>query len=96
SGGALGASTPPGQTGHTGQAAAVVGHVAGVGVVQAVKPAINVISAVRVNIRADSKRKAFMDAGLLLLLAEAGLALALFIFIIWWTLPKKDKSDKQD
>jgi hypothetical protein len=34
-----------------------------------------------------------MDAGLLWLMLEAGLALGLFIFIVWWTLPKKkDKS----
>ncbi|MDT8364592.1 MAG: hypothetical protein RQ714_08130 [Nitrosomonas sp.] len=27
---------------------------------------------------------------------EAGLALGLFLFIIWWTLPKKKKSDDAD
>lgn len=32
-----------------------------------------------------------MDWGLLLLLLEAGLALGLFVFIVWWTLPKKKK-----
>jgi hypothetical protein len=32
-----------------------------------------------------------------ILAAEAALALGLFIFIIWWTLPKKkDKSKKRD
>ncbi|WP_018230583.1 hypothetical protein [Methyloversatilis universalis] len=27
-----------------------------------------------------------------LFLLEAGTALALFLFILWWTLPKKDKA----
>lgn len=26
------------------------------------------------------------------LMLEAGLALALLIFIVWWTLPKKDRT----
>ena len=30
-------------------------------------------------------------------LLEVGLGLALFVFIIWWTLPKKtDRDDKKD
>ncbi len=29
-------------------------------------------------------------------LLEVGLGLALFIFIIWWTLPKKDDRDKRE
>lgn len=28
-----------------------------------------------------------------ILALEAGLALGLFLFIIWWTLPKKKKND---
>lgn len=27
---------------------------------------------------------------------EAAVALGLFLFIIWWTLPKKKKKDKKD
>lgn len=27
-----------------------------------------------------------------LILLEAGVALALLIFIVWWTMPKKDKA----
>ena len=52
--------------------------------------------AARAKMRAENKNRGrSMDAGLLLILLEAALALGLFIFIIWWTLPKKDKSDKQ-
>lgn len=29
-------------------------------------------------------------------LLEVGLGLGLFVFIIWWTLPKKDGHDKRD
>jgi hypothetical protein len=32
-----------------------------------------------------------MSSGLWIILLEAGLALALLIFIVWWTLPKKPK-----
>lgn len=31
-----------------------------------------------------------------LFLLEAGTALALFIFILWWTLPKKDPAQRPD
>ena len=27
-------------------------------------------------------------------LLEAGVALGLFVFIVWWTLPRTDKKDK--
>ena len=30
------------------------------------------------------------------LILEALLALALFVFIIWWTLPRKPRHDKKD
>jgi len=35
-----------------------------------------------------------MDAGLALLVFEAAVALALLVFIVWWTLPKK-RRDRQ-
>ncbi|MBT9515240.1 MAG: hypothetical protein IV112_01015 [Methyloversatilis discipulorum] len=31
-----------------------------------------------------------------LFLLEAGTALALFLFILWWTLPKKEKDSADD
>jgi hypothetical protein len=35
-----------------------------------------------------------MDAGFALLLFEAALALGLLVFIVWWTLPKKRRGDR--
>ncbi|MCE2950075.1 MAG: hypothetical protein ACK515_18035 [bacterium] len=32
-----------------------------------------------------------MDAGFAFLLMEAALALALLVFIVWWTLPRKKR-----
>jgi hypothetical protein len=34
--------------------------------------------------------------GFLLLLLEAGLALALLLFIVWWTWPRRDSREKRD
>jgi hypothetical protein len=34
--------------------------------------------------------------GLLLLLLEAGVALALLVFIVWWTWPRRDRDGKRD
>ena len=34
--------------------------------------------------------------GLLLLLLEAGIALALLLFIVWWTWPRGQRHDRQD
>jgi hypothetical protein len=34
--------------------------------------------------------------GFLLLLLEAGVALALLIFIVWWTLPRRDSRKGRD
>lgn len=79
-------------TGHTGQA----GDLVSVVVVQALSVVRSALSATRVKIRAEEKTEgSAMDAGLLLILLEAVLALGLFVFIIWWTLPKKGKSDKK-
>jgi hypothetical protein len=38
-----------------------------------------------------------MESGLWIIVLEAGVALALLAFIVWWTLPKKrdDKSRKR-
>ena len=35
-------------------------------------------------------------SGMMWLLLEAGVALALLIFIVWWTMPRPDKSRKPD
>jgi len=37
-----------------------------------------------------------MQSGLWIILLEAGLALGLLLFIVWWTLPKKPKRDRHD
>lgn len=34
--------------------------------------------------------------GFLLLLLEAGVALALLIFIVWWTWPRHGRRDRRD
>jgi hypothetical protein len=34
-----------------------------------------------------------MDAGFAFLLMEAALALALLVFIVWWTLPRKKRGE---
>jgi plastocyanin domain-containing protein len=34
-----------------------------------------------------------VSSGLWIILLEAGLALGLLAFIVWWTLPKKPKDD---
>lgn len=34
--------------------------------------------------------------GFLLLLLEAGLALALLLFIVWWTWPRRGSREKRD
>ncbi len=34
-----------------------------------------------------------MDSGVWILILEAALALALLVFIVWWTLPRRDKRD---
>jgi len=35
-------------------------------------------------------------SGLWIILLEAGLALAILVFIVWWTLPEKPKSGDGD
>jgi hypothetical protein len=37
-----------------------------------------------------------VSSGLWILLLEAGLALALLVFIVWWTLPRKPKKNSDD
>ena len=37
-----------------------------------------------------------MSSGLWIYLLEAGLALAMLAFIVWWTLPKTPQSDERD
>lgn len=37
-----------------------------------------------------------MDSGLWIILLEAGLALGILVFIVWWTLPKKERPEKHD
>ena len=37
-----------------------------------------------------------MDSGLWIILLEAGVALAILIFIVWWTLPGKGRKDRPD
>jgi hypothetical protein len=37
-----------------------------------------------------------VSSGWWIFLLEAGLALALLAFIVWWTLPKAPKSDERD
>ena len=34
-----------------------------------------------------------MDSGLWILSLQAAVALALLVFIVWWTLPKRNKRD---
>ena len=34
--------------------------------------------------------------GLMLLLLEAGIALALLLFIVWWTWPRRAKRERDD
>jgi len=34
--------------------------------------------------------------GFFLLLLEAGVALALLLFIVWWTWPREKRRDRQD
>jgi hypothetical protein len=36
-----------------------------------------------------------MESGLWIILLEAGLALGLLVFIVWWTLPKKPKNGER-
>jgi hypothetical protein len=35
-----------------------------------------------------------MESGLWIIVLEAGVALALLVFIVWWTLPKKRRDDR--
>jgi hypothetical protein len=42
------------------------------------------------------ERTAMRDYPMFWVLLEIGLGLALFVFIIWWTLPKKDRPDRKD
>ena len=37
-----------------------------------------------------------MSSGLWIIVLEAGLALALVLALVWWTLPKKPKQGPQD
>jgi hypothetical protein len=37
-----------------------------------------------------------VSSGLWIFLLEAGLALALLLLIVWWTLPGKQKKDRSD
>ncbi|MGB5081949.1 MAG: hypothetical protein WBO23_14530 [Burkholderiales bacterium] len=36
-----------------------------------------------------------MNSGLWIILLEAGLALAILLFVVWWTLPKKPKGGER-
>jgi len=36
-----------------------------------------------------------MSSGLWIIVLEAGLALALLLFLVWWTLPKKSRPTKE-
>jgi len=35
-----------------------------------------------------------VESGLWIIVLEAGVALALLIFIVWWTLPRKRRDDE--
>ena len=62
---------------------------------QPLNPASSVSTMARVNMGPNGMAKGGrMDAGLLLILLEALLALGLFVFIVWWTLPKKRNKGK--
>ncbi len=37
-----------------------------------------------------------MGSGLWIILLEAGLALALVAFLVWWTLPRKRENEDRD
>ncbi|HEY6864878.1 MAG TPA: hypothetical protein VI319_13360 [Burkholderiales bacterium] len=37
-----------------------------------------------------------MDSGLWIIVLEAGLALALLLFIVWWTVPKRRRDPESD
>jgi hypothetical protein len=37
-----------------------------------------------------------MDSGLWIIVLEAGVALALLAFIVWWTVPKKRRDDESE
>jgi hypothetical protein len=37
-----------------------------------------------------------VDSGLWIILLEAGLALALVAFLVWWTLPRRPESEDHD
>ena len=37
-----------------------------------------------------------VSSGLWIILLEAGLALALLVFIVWWTPPKQPKDGRRD
>ncbi len=37
-----------------------------------------------------------VSSGLWIILLEAGVALGLLAFIVWWTLPKKPKDGRRD
>ncbi|HKW38214.1 MAG TPA: hypothetical protein VJO54_10440 [Burkholderiales bacterium] len=37
-----------------------------------------------------------MSSGLWIILLEAAVALALFLALVWWTLPKKPKQETRD
>jgi len=37
-----------------------------------------------------------MSSGLWIIVLEAGLALALLLALVWWTLPKKPKHEPRD
>lgn len=42
---------------------------------------------------AKSENGRAMESGLWILILQAAAALALLVFIVWWTLPKRDKRD---
>jgi hypothetical protein len=37
-----------------------------------------------------------MDSGLWIIVLEAGVALALLAFIVWWTVPKRRRDDRSE
>ena len=48
-----------------------------------------------VRIEAGAKRNG-VGSGLWIILLEAGLALALLLFIVWWTMPRGKPEDRRD
>ena len=54
------------------------------------------MAAVRQTLVVVSKRRTFVIKGypMLWIFLEIALGLALFVFLVWWTLPKKNREDE--